>query len=144
MFEALGLSPIQPILARIAAIKDKKALAAEFGRELRADVDALNSTNFQTGHLFGLWVEQDLNDPKRYAPYLLQGGLGMPDRDYYLSANAHMVADQAAYRAHIAKILTLAHIPDAEAKAQRIFDLETAIARVHAPRAESEDVLKAN
>ena len=142
--ESLGLKPLQPTLARIAAIKDKKGLAAEFGHELRADVDALNSTNFQTDHLFGLWVEQDLNDPKRYAPYLLQGGLGMPDRDYYLSANSHMVADRAAYRAHVAKVLTLAHVPDAEAKAQRIYDLEVKIAQVQAPRAESEDVLKAN
>jgi putative endopeptidase len=142
--DALGLAPIQPTLARIAAIKDKKGLAAEFGRELRADVDALNSTDFQTGRLFGLWVEQDLNDPTRYAPYLLQGGLGMPDRDYYVSSNPHMVADRTAYRAHIVKVLTLAHIPDAEAKAQRIFDLETKIAQVHAPRAESEDVQKAN
>jgi putative endopeptidase len=142
--EALGLAPLKPKLARIAAIKDKRALAAEFGHELRADVDALNSTNFQTDHLFGLWVEQDLNDPRRYAPYLLQGGLGMPDRDYYLSANSHMVADRAAYKAHIAKVLSLAAIPDADAKAQRIFDLETRIAQAHAPRAESEDVLKAN
>ncbi|HEX2817715.1 MAG TPA: M13 family metallopeptidase [Phenylobacterium sp.] len=142
--ESLGLTPLRPNLARIAAIKDKKALAAEFGRELRADVDALNSTNFETDHLFGLWVEQDLNDPHRYAPYLLQGGLGMPDRDYYLSSNSHMVADRAAYKAHIAKVLTLAGIRDAEAKAQRIIDLETKIAQVQAPRAESEDVLKAN
>jgi putative endopeptidase len=142
--ESLGLKPIRPILARIAAIKDKKALAAEFGRELRADVDALNSTNFETDHLFGLWVEQDLNDPHRYAPYLLQGGLGMPDRDYYLSSNSHMVADRAAYKAHIAKVLSLAGIADAEAKAGRIFDLETRIAQAHAARAESEDVLKAN
>ncbi|HEV7386752.1 MAG TPA: M13 family metallopeptidase, partial [Phenylobacterium sp.] len=140
----LGLKPLQPTLARIAAIKDKKALAAEFGRELRVDVDALNSTNFYTDHLFGLWVEQDLNESKRYAPYLLQGGLGMPDRDYYLSANSHMIADRAAYKAHIAKVLTLAGIKDAEGKAQRIFDLETKIAQTHAPRAESEDVLKAN
>ncbi|MBS0361718.1 MAG: M13 family metallopeptidase [Proteobacteria bacterium] len=139
-----GLAPIQPTLARIAAIKDKKALAAEFGRELRADVDALNSTNFDTDHLFGLWVEQDLNDPNRYAPYLLQGGLGMPDRDYYLSANPHFVSDRAAYKAHIAKVLALAHIADPEGKAQRIFDLEMKIAQAHAPRAESEDVLKAN
>jgi predicted metalloendopeptidase len=142
--EARGLAPLRPTLARIAAIKDKKALAAEFGHELRADVDALNATNFDTDHLFGLWVEQDLNDPHRYAPYLLQGGLGMPDRDYYLSANSHMVADRAAYRAHIAKVLSLAAIPDADAKAQRIFDLETKVAQAHAPRAESEDVLKAN
>ncbi len=139
-----GLTPIQPLLARIAAVKDKKALAAEFGRELRADVDALNSTNFQTSHLFGLWVEQDLNNPSRYAPYLLQGGLGMPDRDYYVSTNAHMAADREAYKAHIAKVLGLAHVADADAKAQRIFDLELKIAQAHAPRAESEDVLKAD
>jgi putative endopeptidase len=142
--ESLGLTPLRPTLARIAAIKDKKGLAAEFGRELRADVDALNSTNFETNHLFGLWVEQDLNDPKRYASYLLQGGLGMPDRDYYLSANPHMIADREAYKAHITKVLTLAGDKDAPAKAQRIFDLETKIAKAHAPRAESEDVLKAN
>jgi putative endopeptidase len=142
--DSLGLTPLRPTLARIAAIKDKKALAAEFGRELRADVDALNSTNFDTDHLFGLWVEQDLNDPHRYAPYLLQGGLGMPDRDYYLSANSHMVADRAAYKTHIAKVLTLAGMKDPQGQAQRIFDLETKIAQVHAPRAESEDVLKAN
>ena len=48
ILEALGLKPLEPTLARIAAIKDKKALAAEFGHELRADVDALNSTNFET------------------------------------------------------------------------------------------------
>ncbi len=141
---SLGLKPLQPTLARIAAIKDKKALAAEFGRELRADVDALNSTNFYTDHLFGLWVEQDLNDPKRYAPYLLQGGLGMPDRDFYLSESPRMAKIRDAYKAHIAKILTLAGKKDADGQAQKIFDLETAIAKAHAPRGDSEDVLKAN
>ncbi|MGZ3377818.1 MAG: M13 family metallopeptidase [Phenylobacterium sp.] len=141
---SLGLKPLQPTLARIAAIKDKKGLAAEFGRELRADVDALNSTNFYTDHLFGLWVEQDLNDTKRYAPYLLQGGLGMPDRDFYLSDSPRMAKIRDAYKAHIAKVLTLAGKADAEAQAQKIFDLETAIAKAHAPRGDSEDVLKAN
>ncbi|HZZ67555.1 MAG TPA: M13 family metallopeptidase [Phenylobacterium sp.] len=142
--EALGLKPLQPTLVRIAAVKDKTALAAEFGRELRADVDALNSTNFYTDHLFGLWVEQDLNDPKRYAPYLLQGGLGMPDRDFYLSDSARMAKIRDAYKAHIAKVLTLAGHKDAQGEAQKIFDLETMIAKAHAPRGESEDVLKAN
>jgi predicted metalloendopeptidase len=142
--EKAGLAPLKPRLARIAAIKDKKGLAAEFGRELRADVDALNSTNFYTDHLFGLWVEQDLNNTSRYAPYLLQGGLGMPDRDYYLSTSPKMEAVRKAYRAHIAKVLTLAGHKDAEAEAGRIYALEEKIARAHAPRAESEDVLKAN
>jgi len=142
--ESLGLKPLQPTLARIAAIKDKKGLAAEFGRELRADVDALNSTNFYTDHLFGLWVGAGPNDTKRYAPYLLQGGLGMPDRDFYLSDSPRMEKIRAAYKAHIAKVLRLAGKKDADAQAQRIFDLETAIAKAHAPRGDSEDVLKAN
>ena len=142
--ESLGLSPLKPTLDRIAAIPDKKALAAEFGRELRADVDALNATDFATDHLFGLWVEQDLNDPKRYAPYLLQGGLGLPDRDYYLAQTPRMEAIRSAYKAHLAKVLTLAGSADAPARAQRIFELETRIAQAHATRADSEDVLKAN
>ena len=142
--ETLGLSPLKPTLARIAAIKDKKALAAEFGRELRADVDALNSTNFQTDHLFGLWVEQDLHDPAHYAPYLLQGGLELPDRQYYLADSARMAKIRDAYKAHLAKMLTLMGEKDPAGEAQRIFDLETAIAKVHAPRDESEDIQKAD
>ena len=55
-----------------------------------------------------------------------------------------MTAVRAAYRAHIVKVLTLAGVKDAEARAGRIFDLEVAIAKAHAPRAESEDVVKAN
>jgi predicted metalloendopeptidase len=142
--DARGLKPLAPTLARIAAIKDRRGLAAEFGRELRADVDALNATNFYTDHLFGLWVEQDLHKPGSYAPYLLQGGLGMPDREYYVSDSARMQKVREAYKAHLAKILTLMGKADAQGQAQRIFDLETKIARVHAPRAESEDVAKAD
>ena len=63
---------------------------AFLGSTLRADVDALNNTNFYTENLFGLWVAQDLDDPTHYSPFLLQGGLGMPDRSYYLdSSSAH-------------------------------------------------------
>jgi len=142
--EALGLAPLKPVLDRIAAIKDKTGLATELGLELRADVDALNNTDMDTDHLFGLWVEQDLNDPKRYAPYLLQGGLGMPNREYYLAASPRMEAIRTAYKAHLVNVLNLAGAADAEAQAQRIFDLETKIARAHLSRADSEDVLKAN
>ena len=54
-------------------------------RSVCADVDPLNSTNFQTANLLGVWITQGLTDPAHSVPYLLQGGLGMPDRDYYLS-----------------------------------------------------------
>jgi predicted metalloendopeptidase len=139
-----GLTPLKPVLDRIAAIADKKALAAELGRELRADVDMLNATDLYTPRLFGLWVEQDLSDPKRYTPYLLQGGLGMTDRDYYVSTTPRMVTIREAYLKHLAKVLKLAGAPDAEARAQRIFDLESKIARGHASRGDVSDIEKSN
>src|SRR5262249_41181247 len=99
--EKKGLQPLEPVLAHIAAISDRHALAKALGETLRADVDALNNTNFRTPNLLGLWVAQDLNDPTRYAPFLMQGGLSMPDRDYYLSSAAHMAEIRQKYQAHI-------------------------------------------
>jgi putative endopeptidase len=87
--EKQELRPLEPTLARISAITDRKALAQALGATLRADVDALNSTNFYTDNLFGLWVAQDLNNPSRYAAYLLQGGLGMPDHRSHPDACAY-------------------------------------------------------
>ena len=142
--EKRGLAPLQPELARIAAIGDRHALARVLGSTLRADVDALNNTQFHTDNLFGLWVAQDLDDPGKYAPVLLQGGLGMPDRDYYLNPSPHMAAIREKYGAHIANVLRLAQIADAEAKAHRVFELETRIAAAHWIRADSEQVRKAD
>ena len=142
--ETKGLAPLRGELAAIAAVHDARALAAHIGASLRADVDALNNTNFHTDRLFGVWITQDLNDPARSVPYLLQGGLGLPDRDYYVQDGARMDGYRAAYRAHVAAMLTLAAIADADAKAARIFDLERRIAGVHATRTESVDVSKAN
>lgn len=140
--EQLGLEPLEPALRRIEAIGDRAALAHELGSELRADVDVLNNTHLHTEHLFGLWVAQDLDDPSRYLPFLLQGGLVMPDRDYYLNPSEHMAVIRAKYRTHIAAVLTLAHLPDAQAAAGRIYALEHQIAQAHWSRADSEQVLK--
>jgi putative endopeptidase len=142
--EAKGLKPLQPLLDSIAAIADRKGLAHVLGRQLRADVDIFNATNVTTDNLFGLWVAQDLDNPTRYAPFIVQGGLGMPDRDYYLDPSARMEDIRAKYRAHIAAMLRLAHAPDAEGKAARIFDLEKRIADVHASRSDTEDIKKGN
>ena len=79
--EAKGLAPLVPVLDAIAAIGDRSSLALALGRRLRADVDVLNATRTYTPNVFGLWVAQDLDEPTRYAPFLLQGGLGLPDRD---------------------------------------------------------------
>jgi putative endopeptidase len=142
--EKQGLEPLQPALRRIDAIKDRAQLAQALGATLRADVDVLNNTNLQTPNLLGLWVAQDLDDPARYVPFLLQGGLGMPDRDYYLNPSQNMADIRAKYQAHIAGMLALAHVADAQGKAARIFDLERRMAQVHWSRAQSEEVLKGN
>jgi predicted metalloendopeptidase len=139
-----GLAPLKDDFARIDAISDKRSLSTYLGSNLRADVDALNSTNFYTDNIFGVWISQAFEDPAHNVPYVLQGGLGMPDRDYYIQKSAKMDTIRAKYRAHIAAMLKLAGIADADKKAQAIFDLETKIANTHATREESEDVAKAN
>jgi putative endopeptidase len=126
--EARGAQPLQPYLQRIAAIRTKSELARSFG-EL---------AQYGVGAPVGGQVEQDLKDNTRYAAYLGQGGLGLPDRDYYLDdSNPKFVEARAKYKLHVANMLNLAGIADAEAKAQRIFDLETKIARSHWTRVQS-------
>lgn len=142
--EKKGLTPIKADLDEIARLADKTALARLLGSQLRADVDPLNNTNFYTDRLFGIWVSPDLNNPTHNVAYLLQGGLGLPDRDNYLSTEKNDVELQAKYREHIVTILKLANIADAEAKAARIYDLEKMIATVHATRTDSADIQKAN
>jgi putative endopeptidase len=141
--EQRGLAPLQPQLEAIAAIRNREMLARAIGGTLRADVDPLNYTNFHTDHLFGVWVTQSLTDPHRSVPYLLQGGLGMTDRDYYLSDSQPMAALRKQYQAHIAAMLKLAGFTRSEERAAGIFSLETKMARVHATRLESEKVRSA-
>jgi putative endopeptidase len=142
--EKLGAAPLKPELAAVAAIHDRQSLSAYLGSTLRADVDVLNTAQTYTDRLFGLWVAEDLADTSRYQPYLLQGGLGMPDREYYLSSSAKFAETRAKYEQHVAKMLALAGYPDAAAKAKRIVALETEIAKVHWPLSETNDVSKAN
>jgi endothelin-converting enzyme/putative endopeptidase len=142
--EAKGTAPLKPVLAKIDAIKDKAALTRALGETLRADVDPLNATNFFTENVFGLWVAQGLHEPSRNMPYLLQGGLGMPDRAYYLDSSERMAGLRTKYQQHIAAMLKLAGIADAEARAAKVFALEVDIANAHASRADSADVQKAD
>jgi putative endopeptidase len=142
--EKNGLAPLEPELDAIAALADTRALSAKLGANMRADTDPLNNTNFHTENLFGLFVTQDLNRPGVTIPYLMQGGLGLPDRDYYLSAKPEMAELRTAYKAYVEKMLTLAGLPDAAARAERIFALETKIATAHADIVTSQDAHKAN
>ncbi|MET3139597.1 putative endopeptidase [Undibacterium sp. GrIS 1.2] len=142
--EAKGIAPLAPMLKQIAAIKSKTDLAHTLGASLRADVDPLNNTNFFTENIFGLWVAQGLTDPQHNTAYLLQGGLGMPDRAYYLADSQLMAELRTKYQAHIAAMLKLAGFDDVEARAARVMSLEIKIAESHADRETSADVQKAN
>jgi putative endopeptidase len=142
--EAKGLTPLKPHLEAIAAIHDKGELARALGETLRADVDALNNTNFHTENLFGLWVAPSFNDSEHYTAYLMQGGLQLPDREYYLSDAAEMKEIRDKYKTHVATMLKLAGFDDTDARAARIIDLEHAIAETHRTLADNNDISKAN
>jgi putative endopeptidase len=142
--EAKRLEPLRPRLAAIAAVHDQRELARALGETLRADVDALNNTNFHTSNLFGLWVAPSFNDSEHYTAYLLQGGLQLPDREYYLADNERMRQIRSKYQTHVSAMLKLAGFTDTDARAKRIVDLEHAIAEKHLSLSDNEDVHKAN
>jgi putative endopeptidase len=142
--EQLGASPLKPELDAIAAINTRRDLSAALGESVRADVDVLNLGNFYTPRIMGLWVAEDLDDTTKYRPYLLQGGLGMPDRQYYLGSNLRYAELRTRYEAHVATILRLAGFTEPEARAKRVMALEMAIAKAHVSVADSNDVAKGN
>ena len=137
-----GLNPAKTDLDAIAAIADKRQLSAAIGSTLRADTDPLNATSFQTENLFGVFVTQGLTTPGEQLPYLMQGGIGLPEREYYLSNDPKMIEIRNKYRAYVERIMGLAGVADAKGAANRIVELETKIAGAHATREESEDFAK--
>jgi putative endopeptidase len=134
-----GLAPAKADLDEIGRIADKHQLSAAIGGTLRADTDPLNATNFHTDNLFGIFVTQGLATPGEQLPYLMQGGIGLPERDYYLSSDPKMVDIRNKYKAYVQTILQDAGYPDPQGSAGRIMDLETKIASAHEPREQSED-----
>lgn len=142
--EKNGLAPLKPELDAVNAIASRTDLAKVLGSRLRQDVDPVNATDFHTSNLFGLFVAQGLTDSSHNIAYLLQGGLSMPSRDYYLSDNATMAGYRDKYKTYIANIFTQAGIKDTDAAAKRVFDLEMQIAKAQANLIESQDVHNAN
>ncbi|GAA2369233.1 M13 family metallopeptidase [Gordonia cholesterolivorans] len=117
--EELGVTPIADQLQEIAGVSDTSELAALMGRLQREGV----------GGLFGFYVDTDARRSDRYLVHITQSGLGLPDESYYREDNHAAVRE--AYRAHIAAMLGLAGVADAQRQATAIFDLETAIASHH-------------
>jgi putative endopeptidase len=142
--EAKGLAPIGTHLKAIGMIRDKRELARALGETLRADVDALNNTNYHTPNLFGLWVAPGFNDSDHYTGYLMQGGLQLYDREYYLSDSEAMQKVREQYQKHIAVMLKLAGFSEPDARAGRIVELEHAIAQTHRSLADNENIEHAN
>ena len=139
-----GIQPLKPELDAIAALSDKAALSKMLGANVRADVDPINATNFDTTNLFGIFVTKAFDHPDQNWPYLLQGGLGLPAKSYYTSSDADNVQIRNEYKAYIAKVFTLAGMSDPQARAQHVLDLETKIAQTHESIVESQDAHKAN
>ena len=131
--EAKGLAPIRPQLDAIAALADKAALARMLGQANREG---------QEGPI-NVQILQDLKTPDVIAVYAGQGGLGLPDRDYYLDdSNPRFIEARTKYKAYIAELLTLAGHDNVPARAAAIYDLEVKIARMHWTQVESRQVDK--
>jgi len=143
--EARGTAPLKSTLAAIAALKTKAQLSAMLGSQMRADTDPFNNNNYgSTDNLFGLFVGQDLNKPTVNAPYLMQGGVGLPDRDYYLNKSKEMGDLRDGYKGYLEKIFTLAGMSDAKARAARVFDLEMKIALAQTDIVTAQDAKSGN
>ena len=129
---ALGLAPLKAELARVAALKDKRAiatLAAHFSR-----IDA--------GAPVDMSVHQDEKDSTRMIVDISQSGLGLPNRDYYLQDEARLKDIRTKYQGHIEKMLALAGHANAAQEAAAIVALETEIARVQWSAVENRDPVK--
>ncbi|MET0248452.1 MAG: M13-type metalloendopeptidase [Sphingobium sp.] len=130
--EAKGVKPIQPWLAEVKGAKDKAALATLAGKAARAGI----------AWPVSFYVGQDDKQPDAYIVSLSQGGLGLPDRDYYLDPGEKMAATRTAYVAHLEKMLTLAGEANAKARAQALMAFETELAKIHWTKVDSRDADK--
>ncbi len=127
-----GLASLQEALAKIHGLNDKAQLPALF-----ADLAKL-----WVRIPFTLDVSPDEHDATTYVAHLEQGRLGLPDRDYYLKDDAHFVAMRTAYRAHIAKLFSLAGEPNGELAADNIIALEKSLAQLQWTRVQNRDPVK--
>ena len=130
--DAKGLTPFEPWLNQIRGLKSKKDLAALYS----------NADRLGIGIPYSMFIGQDRKQSDQYALNVLQGGLGMPDRDYYLSKDPKLAETKAKYLEHLTNMLTLAGEANAAARAKAILDFETKIAQVHWTKAESRNVDK--
>jgi predicted metalloendopeptidase len=128
--EATGLASVQAQLTRIAALKTRADVAAFMG-----------SPATQVGGPYEIDIDVNEKNPDAYVVLLLQSGLGMPDRDYYLLKDKDSAATRDAYKKYLAAMLSLAGVQDA-ARSAAVYALEERIAGVHWPAADRREVDK--
>src|SRR5882724_8055898 len=126
--EQLGAKAIEQELADIKNAKSRDELGALMGR---------TTTDFESS-LFNYGIDVDLKDPNHYAFYITQGGLGLPDRDYYLKPD--FAAQKSAYQNCVTTILKLLSWPDAEKSAKDVVEFETRIADASWTKAQQRDL----
>ncbi len=127
--DAAGIAPLKPTLARIAGIDSSAALTAAFGR---AGMDGTNSP-------VSGGVSLDRKNPDRYLVGISVGGLGLPDKDFYLNPEPRFVQIRAAYLEHVTAMLGFAGVADARPRAEAIIALETELAKRLWDRAQLRD-----
>ncbi len=130
--EKLGFKPLAGELAKIRTLKDKQGVPVLMAHLSRIGVATP----------YGVGVTQDARDATRYAPIVWQGGLGLPDRDYYLKDDARMVDIRAKYLKHVEKMLGMVGRTDAAKAAADIMAFETELAKVQWSRVENRDPVK--
>ena len=132
--EKAGTTPLAPLLASIAKVKDLRSFTA-------ALLDLHASSIYP---LFMIYPQQDLKDATEVVATLDQHGIGLPDRDYYLSADKDMQGTVAFYRDHVERMLLLAGAKPKEAKAGAadVVRIETALARIQQDKVVRRDPYK--
>ncbi len=130
--EARGMEPVKPMLAKIDGLTSRDDLARALAENVKLGL----------GSPVEIGVELDLKDNSKYGVYVGQGGLGMPNRDYYLVDNDRFKATRVKYKTYIAETLKLAGFANAEARAEAIYALEEKIAKGHWTSAESRQIDK--
>jgi putative endopeptidase len=126
--ESKGLQPVQKDLDYLANLKTLDDVAR-----------AMGSVRLATMSVYNIGIGVDDKNPDNYSVNLSQAGLGLPDRDYYLSGDEAIVKTRVAYRNYLADMMALAGMSDAEARADRVLALETEIAKVSWNRADRRD-----
>lgn len=130
--EAAGLNPLKPELDRIAALKSKKEITLEIAHLHHVFPGAWEQSDNQTNSpLFGFTGQQDYDDASKVVAQIDQGGLSLPNRDYYLNSDAKSVETLSKYRQHLHRMFALAGEPEAQATsdAATVIEIETALAK---------------